>query len=206
MRVGIDAFMLPLNERLRVGDPRGERLGNRLLIGEAALGPLRLKLPVEISRQSHGCLDRRIGVHTTRSPNFGIFLQKGHRWPAREPCPSREQVQFFRGRLCSSIRTNWNLNIMFFNRTQSLMQGFCSEFGTRLRSNQSRSGISGALHGQVCDGLACWSAYASRVLGLSLCFMEIGRKVLKLQFHSAALIGDFAVLLLANRLYLLYKV
>jgi len=198
--------MLPPNERLRMRDPRGERLGNRFLIGEAALGPLRLKLPVQISGQSHGCFDRRTGVHTTRSPNFGIFLQKGHRWPAREPCPSPEQPPFFRGRLCSGIRTKRTMNIMFFSRTQSRMQGVCSEFGTKLRSNQSGSGISGALRVRVRDGRSCRNAFAARVLGPSLRLIEIDGKFLKLRFNSAALIGDFAVLLLANRRYLLYKV
>src|SRR5258708_21596238 len=87
--VGGRIFGRSPNQRLRMCDPRGESLGDRLFIGEAAPGPLSLKLPVQISRQPHGCFDRRIGIHTTRSPNFGIVLQKGHRRPAREPCPSR---------------------------------------------------------------------------------------------------------------------
>ena len=66
-------------------DPEGERLANGLFIGEAALGPFSLELPVQIRWQPHGCFDRGTGAHTTPLLKFGIFLRNAN----AERCASR---------------------------------------------------------------------------------------------------------------------
>jgi hypothetical protein len=142
-QVGRRILGRPPNQRLRMRDPECEGLGNRLFIGETALGPLSLKLPVQIGGQPHGCFDRRTGAHTTRSPNFGIVLQKAiarHRVNRVHPAG---QPTSLRGHFCSSIRTNWNASCLFFIRRRGRLQGLCSEFRTQHRPSFGHNGLVG---------------------------------------------------------------
>jgi len=193
-----------------MGDPESKSLGNRFFIGETALGPFSLELPVQIGRQSHCCFDRSAGAHTTRSPNFGIVLQKaiaGRRvnrvHPAGQP-PS------FRGHLCSSIRTDGNTIFRLFSRWSGQLQELCSEFRTNRRWNLgcSRSALACL---KVCSSLARPGQPRSAV-GIRhhlrrrvACFVKHYNfnKIRRYLYNKS---GEFAVLLLANHLYLLYKV
>jgi len=190
-------------------DPEGERFGNRLFIGEAALGPLPLELPVQISWQPNRCLEGRAGAHTTRVLNFGICLQDANagRRVSRVHPPS--QPSFLRERLCSNIRTAWNLSYRLFIKSQSWMQGICSEFGTERRSNPGCSVISAPGRAQRCNA----RAYRRAVLP-GVCRPDRRaatpqtnhRKLNTITMYSNNKLSDFAVLLLANHRYLLYKV
>ena len=202
--------MRSLDHRLPMRDPGGKSLGNRLFIGETALGPLSLKLPVQIGGQPHGCFDRSAGAHTTRSPNFGIVLKKaiaGRRVNRVHPAG---QPPTFRGHLCSSIRTDWNTIFRSFIRWPSQLQELCSEFRTNRRLNLACSR----------SAMACGKARSRRTLpgeprsvgGIRhhlrrrvQCFVK-RYKFNKIRQYLYNKSGEFAVLLLANHVYLLYKV
>jgi hypothetical protein len=193
-------------------DPEGERLGNGLFIGEAALSPLSLELPVQIRWQPHGCFDRGTGAHTTPLLKFGIFLRNAN----AERCASRvypaPRPSFFCGCLCSSIRTKWNPSFMSFIRSQGWMQEICSEFRTNRRSNLGCSGTSVPVRRRARHAQAWCLGRPAHLLavcspdrrGASLERMR--QKFSTISLYVAIKSGTFAVLLLANRWYLLYKV
>ena len=193
-------------------DPEGERFGNRLFIGEAALGPLSLELPVQIGWQPDCCFDCRAGAHTTPLLKFGIFLRNAN----AERCASRvypaRWPAFFYGRLCSSIRTNGNSIFKSFIRSQSWMQEICSEFRTNRRLNSGCRVTSVSVRGRARDAQA-W-CLGSTALLLRVCSPDRcgaapeGRrhKFNTIRLHLSIKSGTLAVLLLANRWYLLYKV
>ena len=89
---------------------------------------------MQIGWQSNRCFDRRTGAHTTLLLKFGIFHQNTNASRRMSRVHPASRPLYFRGRLCSSIRTNWNLTFLFFIRSQSWMQGVCSEFRTGRRS------------------------------------------------------------------------
>ena len=204
-------FAGPANERLRLRDPEREGLCNRLFIGETALGPFSLKLPVQIGRQPHGGFDRRTGAHTTPSPNLGMSLPQAiagrrvHRvLPAGQP-------RFFRGRFRSSIRTNWNASFKLFTRRQCQLQGLCSEFRTTCRASLSCSRsvmVAGPAH---CGRTRRHESHAfpsalRRRQPRRIPSRERRHEYNKIKMHFVNKSIDFGALLLANRLYLLYKV
>lgn len=193
-----------------MSDPEGERLGNRFLVGEAALGPLSLELPVQIGGQPNRRFKRRTGAHTIRLLKFGLFdANAGRRVNRVHPA---NRPPFPRERLCSSIRTAWNPRYTRFIRSQSWMQGICSEFGTKRRSNPGCGGISGPLRGQFCDaGAGCPEKAAV--------YPDVNRQdrrgaapptncqALNIIAPYCNTNSDyFSVWLLANHWYLLYKV
>ena len=187
--------------------PEREGLGDRFFIGEAALGPLSLKLPVQIRGQPHRCFDRRTGAHTTRLPKFGIFLQSANASRCLNRVRPAHKPTFAGGLLCSSIRTCWNQSFMFFTRRQGRLQGFCSEFRTDPRSNLSGSGISGTMDGQ--GGCPAGHIPLPGVRRESRSRVPSLKKLHQFNIITSHLYnksGDFAALQLANRRYLLYKV
>jgi hypothetical protein len=167
---------------------------------------------VQISRQPNRCLERRTGAHTTRLLKFGICLKNanaGRRVSGVHP-PSKPS--FLREHLCSSIRTSWNLSYTLFIKSQRWMQGVCSEFGTERRSNPGCSGISVPRRGQCCDTRARRRERPALLPGV--CCQDRRRsapqtnrpKSNTIIMYSDKNSGNFAVLLLANHGYLLYKV
>jgi hypothetical protein len=193
-------------------DPEGERLGNRLFIGEAAPGPLSLELPVQIGWQPNRCFKRRTGAHTTRLLKFGIFLQNANAGRRVSRFHPASRPSFLRERLCSSFRTTWNLSYSRFIRSQSWMQGVCSEFRTERRSNAGCGGIFAQVRGPICDTRARSPERPALLPGV--CRPDRCVAAPKTNHRQLNIIimyfdnnsGDFAILLLANHWYLLYKV
>ncbi len=192
------------NQRLRLGDPERERFGNRLFVGETAPGPFSLKLPVQIGRQPHGCLDRRTGAHTTPSPNLGMFLQKAIAGRRVNRVLPAGQPRSFRGRFRSSIRTNWNTGFQLFTRRQCQLQGLCSEFRTTDPGSRcSRR----ARRGRACRPESqAFPPDLRRRRPRPARSCKRRHKYNKIRLHFVNKSRHFGASLLANRLYLLYKV
>jgi hypothetical protein len=193
-------------------DPQRERLGNRLFIGEAALGPLSLELPVQIGRQPNRCFKRRTGAHTTRLLKFGLCHQNANAGRRLSRIHPTGKPSLLRECLCSSFRTVTNLSYTRFIRSQSWMQGICSEFRTERRSKAGRRGIFPQVRGRLCDTRAHSPERPALLPGFCrpdrcAAAPETNHRQLNtIIMYSDNNYGDFAVLLLANHWYLLYKV
>ena len=131
---------------------------------------------------------------------------------ARAASIPRVGPAFFCGRLCSSIRTNGDPSFKSFIRSQSWMQEICSEFRTNRRLNSGCSVPSVSVRGQARDAQAWCLGSPALLLGVysrDRCGAppEVRRhKCNTIRLHFAIKSGTLAVLLLANRWYLLYKV
>jgi hypothetical protein len=178
-------------------NPEGKGIGYRFFIGETAPGPFSLKLPVQIGRQPHGCFDRRTGAHTTRSPNFGIVLQKaiaGRRvnrvHPAGQP-PS------LRGRILFQYQNKLECNLYVFLPDG---EASCKKFVP----NSERSAVRTRIAAPSRRGIP------SRLVSATDLDRNRGRgkrpKFNTINMNLFDKCRHFSALLLANRWYLLYKV
>ena len=168
---------------------------------------------MQIGWQPNRCFKRRTGAHTTRLLKFGICHQNANagRRVSRVH-PAGKPSLLLRECLCSSFRTATNLSYTRFIRSQSRMQGVCSEFRTERRSSTGCRGIFAEVSGRICDTRARGPERPALLPGVCRPDRRAAapeanhRQLNTIIMYSDDNSGDFVVMLLANHWYLLYKV